>query len=77
MTKIKILLDKNETPEEAEEILYKALNAQRNGDIHTEDFSDPAMVDVVSVMEKFHKDIYVDMMREIQEVLDREYNGNI
>ena len=77
MTKIKILLDKNETPEEAEEILYKALNAQRNGDIHTEDFSDPAMVDVVSVMEKFHKYIYVDMMREIQEVLDREYNGNI
>ena len=76
MTKVKVIAEKGESLDEAEEKLYKALNAHRTGDLHTEDFSDPAMKDLVERMTLKHEIIYKEMMDEIFEVLDEEYNGN-
>lgn len=77
MAQVKIILGKNETMQEAEETLYKALDMHRNGDAHKEDFSDPAMRDVVQRMQSAHDKMYKEMMQEIEEVLDQEYtDGN-
>lgn len=77
MARVKIILGKDETMQEAEESLFKALNSHRNGEVHKEDFSDPAMRDVVARMQSAHDEIYAELMREIEEVLDQEYtDGN-
>lgn len=75
MTRVKIIVEKGETPDEAEEKLYKAMNSHRTGDLHTEDFSDPAMKDLVQQMQKKHEDLYIDMMRDIMDLLDEEYSN--
>jgi hypothetical protein len=75
MADVKIILEKGETQQEAEEALLKALNSHSSGDIHfTESFEDPAMVDATHKMEKMHKDMYNEMIREINEALDDEYS---
>lgn len=78
MPKVKIELEKGMTPDQAEEMLFKAFEAQRNGDMHTEEFSDPAMQDVLARMEKLHKDSYDLMIQEIIAALEGEYkkDGN-
>lgn len=76
MTKVKIIAENGETIDEAEEKLYKAMNSHRTGDMHTEEFSDPAMKDLLDRMKAKHGDMYEDMMREIFEVLDEEYSDN-
>lgn len=63
--------------EQAEERLYKALNSHRTGDVHTEDFTDPAMKDLVERIQMKHEQMYANMLREIFEALDEEYNGNL
>lgn len=74
--KVKIILEKHETMEEAEETLYKALDLHRTGDIHLqESFDDPAMIDVSQRMEKIYEDIYKEMMEEITDALDEDYSG--
>lgn len=76
-TRVKIIPGNNETIEQAEENLYKALNAQRTGELHTEKFLDPAMVDLVERMQTAHENMYAEMMQEIMDELDKEYNDNI
>lgn len=76
MPKVKIILEKGETPEQAEDLLYKAFEAKRNGDAHEEDFSDPAMSDALSRMLKIQEDNYEAMLQEIIQALDEEYNKN-
>jgi len=74
--KVKIQLNKNQTIEDAEELLFKALDLHRSGDIHLlESFDDPAMIDVSQRMEKIYEDIYKDMMDEIIEALGDDYSG--
>lgn len=76
MSKVKIILDKDESYEEVESDLRKSLNYIHSGEVHSsENFDDPAMVDVFQKMEKEHKEIYSDMLREISEALDKEYSG--
>jgi len=75
MTKVKIIAGKGESVEEAEEKLYKAMNSHRTGELHTEDFQDPAMKDLVQRMINKHGDMYKDMLDEIFNELDKEYNG--
>jgi len=76
MPKVKIILEKGETPEQAEELLLKAFEAKSNGDIHSEDFSDPAMSNALARMLKIHEDNYEAMLQEILQALDEEYNKN-
>lgn len=74
MAKVKIYLDSDETQEEAEDSLFKAMNLHNSGDIHSShSFQDPAMVSVAEKMEREHKKIYADMLQEIFEVLDQDY----
>jgi hypothetical protein len=76
MPNVKIFLDKDETPEQAEDLLFKAMESQRNGDIHQDEFSDPAMRDLLDRMQKIYKDSYDELLQEIMEALDKEYNKN-
>ena len=78
MAKIQIFLDKDETPEQAEDLLFKAIESQRNGELHQDEFSDPAMKNALDRMEKIYKDNYAELLQEIMQALDEEYdNGNI
>lgn len=77
MPSVKIELKKGETPEQAEDLLLKAIESQRNGDVHGEEFSDPAMSNLVDLMLKLHEKEYALMLQEINEALEQEYrNGN-
>jgi hypothetical protein len=76
MPNVKIKLKKGESIQEAEETLYKALNAQRTGDMHKEDFSDPAMADIVVRMQEEHDKLFKKILREIEEELDKEYGAD-
>lgn len=74
MPNVKIILDKDETQEEAENMLLKALTSHVNGDIHVkESFEDPAMIDAWNRLSKLHDDVYKDMIAEINDALDSEY----
>jgi hypothetical protein len=75
MAKVKIFLDENETLEDAEDTLRKALDLHVSGDIHDgESFSDPAMIDTAVILERLHEDMYKKMIAEILQTLDRDYN---
>lgn len=77
MADVKIILQKGETPEQAEELIFKAFEAQRTGEMHKEEFNDPAMVDLINRMQMLHEAEYELMMQEIAQVIDEEHhNGN-
>ena len=77
MANVKILLEDGETTDQAEEKLYKALNSHRTGDIHTEDFEDSAMKHLADKMIEMHEQIYSELLQEVFEELDKEYqNGD-
>ncbi len=77
MAKIKIFLEKGETPESADLALLKALNLHVSGDIHLdEDFADPAMTSAVDKLEELYKNVSQKMMAEIMSAIDGEY-GNL
>lgn len=76
MPKVKIILEQGETPEQAEDLLYKAFEAKRNGDAHEEDFSDPAMSDALARMIKIQEENYDAMLQEIFQALEEEHNKN-
>lgn len=78
MAKVKILLDKNETIEDIEESLFKALDFHRQGGVHTEEFADPAMSDLNDQLVVEHEKMLAAMLEEIFNELDKEYSdGNI
>jgi|APLow6443716910_1056828.scaffolds.fasta_scaffold387033_2 hypothetical protein len=75
MAKVKILLEKGETELDADQALQKALEFHSSGDAHDEEtFEDPAMVHMSGRMEEIGQKIYAEMVREIQDVLDKEYS---
>lgn len=75
MAKVKIILEKGETQDDAEELLMKAFEHHSSGDAHdSESFDDPAMNDVLHRMEKTHKQIYSEMLEEITEALEKQYS---
>ncbi len=73
MAKVKILLEKGETEREAEDSLLKAITSHNNGEVHTDGFADPAMNDVVAKMQDIHNKMYQEMIQEICDALDSEY----
>jgi hypothetical protein len=79
MSKIKIILDKDESLEEAELDIIKAFSHQRSGDVHeNESFQDPAMIDIFDQMKILHQDIYDQLIKDVCKALDEDYtNGNV
>lgn len=76
MPKVKVILEKGETIFEAENLLFKALNSHNTGEIHDGDeFSDPAMQDLIFRLETEHSKMFKDMIGEIQQTLDEEYHN--
>ena len=75
MATIKVILEKGEQEHEAEEKLYKALELHRNGNLHKEDYHDPAMVDLTNKINDLHKKELTSLLEEISELLDSEYQG--
>ena len=71
--KIKIDLRKGQTPQEAEEELFKALEYQRSGDIHGDEFLDPVMEEAAQKMIKMHEKVWEESLAEILALLDEEY----
>jgi hypothetical protein len=76
MANVKVQLDKGETPDQAEELIFKAFAAQRDGSIHKEEYHDPAMRDLLLRIQKAHEEQFQALIAEIGDILDKEYNGN-
>ncbi len=77
MAKVKIYLAPGETMQQAEDTLLKAMEFHNTGEVHGEEFPDPAMQATIHKMEEAHRKMYADMLREISEALDEEYSdGN-
>ena len=76
MSKVTIVLEGDETHDEVEDNLLKALTSKVSGDIHAkEKFDDPALQHVAQTMERLHREIYQEMIEEIQEALVKEHSG--
>ena len=73
MAKVKIYLEPGETQREAEEALHKAFITHANGEIHKDNFQDPAMADAANLMENMFKKINTEMLEEINEALAEDY----
>jgi len=72
MPKIKIELQKGETRDAAKEALYKALDSQVNGTKHDE-FLDPAMNDLESLMASEYEKMYSTLIEDIIELIKEEH----
>lgn len=74
MGKVKIFVDRNETVEDVEDSLLKAMNHHASGDVHDDDdFPDPAMVDVKDRMIIAHDVMYKNLLREVFEALEEDF----
>jgi hypothetical protein len=74
MAKVKIYVQENETLEEAEENIQKALQYHSSGEAHDEDsYEDPAMKSLTSRLEALHSETYNNVIREVIEALDKDY----
>lgn len=74
--KVKIFLEGNETIQDAEEALSKALEFHKLGEVHVnESFEDPAMEDVENRLEVLFNKMYQEMLQEVSEALDEEYQN--
>lgn len=72
---VKIKLLAGQTPEQAEDQLYKALRAQRIGDAHGQDdsFIDPAMEHVADQMKQEYAHHFEMMLSDIFNEFDKEH----
>jgi hypothetical protein len=66
--KVRIDLEKNETPEIAEELLYKALKSKRKNK-HSEKFEAAGIRAIEAEMLKIHEKVQTEILNEILEVL--------
>jgi len=71
--KVKITTDKGQSREEAEELLYKALDSHRKGAQHSESFQDPVMDELFEEMKRNYGDIYDSMLSDIFDVIEKEH----
>lgn len=76
--RVKIVLEPGESQIEADNALQKALEHHSSGDAHDDQpFEDPAMVDLSQRVEIAHNVMYSNMIREIVEVIDKEYSDGV
>ena len=75
MAKVKIYLEGIETQMDAEDALLKAITHHSSGEVHDEaSFDDPAMQDLSLKLQQLYKRIHSEMIEEISEVLDSDFN---
>ena len=73
MAKVQIFLEEGESIDQAQDTLFKALKAKRTGDSHISDaWDDDLMVVVEAKMVAIHEALYVELLKEIKEVLLRD-----
>lgn len=72
MSTVKIFLDRNESMDEAQEALIKALSAPGEGTLHSEDFQQAAARDVCAKMIIEHELMWQKMQAQIARILDEE-----
>ena len=70
--KVKILVDKNSSVEEASEALEKAMKAKKKGS-HAEEFLDPAMNALENHARKIKNKILKELLLEVFAELDTRY----
>lgn len=74
--KVSVQLEEGQSPEEAEEKLFKALTSQRSGQQHDADqFPDPAMEHQAKVMKRIYGLFFQKMSDEIMQELEKA-NGS-
>jgi hypothetical protein len=69
MSRIKIFLDKDQTPEQAKEDLKKAIEASSPEAVHTEKFHDSAAEDILAKMEDLHRKTLNKILEEVYTVI--------
>jgi hypothetical protein len=69
---VKIILEHDETEEEAKELLLKALTPPEAGEEHIQAFHQPAARDVFNTLIHEHDKMWKHMLKEINAVLDEE-----
>ena len=71
MAKLKVFLEKNETIEDAKELIKKALNGPHSHE--SEDYEDLAMEELFNTITREYEVMHENMVREINEALDSEF----
>jgi hypothetical protein len=75
--KVKIELEPGQNHEQAEQLLFKALQSKRDSQVHSGDaFLDPAMNHQAKVMERIYRLLLNQMNREILEAIDNQESEN-
>ena len=67
--KIKLVVPKGVTTEEADELLYKAIKTKREAS-STESFDDELVAEFAEMLVKAHQEMYDDIVNEISKVLE-------
>lgn len=71
--KVKIEADPKQTKDEAEEMLYKALDSQRTGALHNTEFQDPVMNELFHRLKGVYGELYDSMLQDIFKAIDEEF----
>ena len=69
---VKILLEAGETEADAQEMLAKAMGAQRSGDTHQEEFHQALARQVTTKMQRAHQDTLKQIFKEIRVLIGKE-----
>ena len=71
MARVRILLEKEETLEEVEELLEKAIKYKSEGKVHDrESFDDESMIPLSKYIEDAFEKTYSAILKDIEKVLD-------
>jgi len=70
--KVEILLEKGETLEEAEELLYKAMQHHQAGHEHRSSFQQPSAREVFNKIIKEHDKTWKAMMKDIEKTIEED-----
>lgn len=70
--KVKIILEGDETQDEAQELLVKALEAQTSGETHVDEFEDPVMKMAADELKEAYAQLMRQMVGEIEELIELE-----
>ena len=74
--RIKIQLDKYQTPEDADNELFKAMSIHANGDAHEDEFDDPVMQQYIDDLKVKFSMMLEQAMLEIHNELDSEHGND-
>ena len=73
--KINIELQKNENPDQADELLEKALKKKKECSGH-EAYEDPAMNEALKFIEDKHEELLKSVLKAIEEEIEREKHAS-